>query len=234
MLSHAVPAALADAGVDPAHVIGIATDFTACTMVPTDADGTPLNELPAHAADPHAYVKLWKHHAAQPQADRINELAHKRGEAWLPRYGGLISSEWEFAKALELLEEAPEIYAEMAYFVEAADWIVWQLCGSYVRNACTAGYKGIYQDGTYPTRDFLAELNPEFGSFVEDKLDAPDRAARRRCRHAHRRSGRVDRSARGHPRRRRQRRRARHRRPRPTRSASARWSRSWAPRPATS
>jgi L-ribulokinase len=173
VLRTAVPAALADAGVDPGRVIGIATDFTACTMVPTTADGTPLCELPAHAADPHAYVKLWKHHAAQPQADRINDLARKRGEAWLPRYGGLISSEWEFAKGLELLEEAPALYAEMAYFVEAADWIVWQLCGSYVRNACTAGYKGIYQDGTYPTRAFLAELDPGFATFVEDKLDAP-------------------------------------------------------------
>jgi L-ribulokinase len=173
VLRTAVPAALADAGVEPSQVIGIATDFTACTMVPTTADGTPLCELPAHVADPHAYVKLWKHHAAQPQADRINELARKRDEAWLPRYGGLISSEWEFAKGLELLEEAPATYAEMAHFVEAADWIVWQLCGTYVRNACTAGYKGIYQDGTYPTRGFLGELNPDFETFVEDKLDAP-------------------------------------------------------------
>ena len=173
VLKTAVPAALADAGVDPSQVIGIATDFTACTMVPTTADGTPLCELPHRVADPHAYVKLWKHHAAQPQADRINELARKRDEAWLPRYGGLISSEWEFAKGLELLEEAPSIYAEMAHFVEAADWIVWQLSGSYFRNACTAGYKGIYQDGTYPTPAFLGELNPDFATFVEDKLEAP-------------------------------------------------------------
>ena len=166
---------------------------------------------PEHVADPHAYVKLWKHHAAQPQADRINELARKRDEAWLPRYGGLISSEWEFAKGLELLEEAPGIYAEMAHFVEAADWIVWQLSGSYFRNACTAGYKGIYQDGTYPTPAFLGELNPDFATFVEDKLDAPDRPARRRRRATDQAGRRVDRTARGHHRGRRQRRRPRHR-----------------------
>ena len=170
-LRTAVPEAVAAAGIDPARVVGIATDFTACTMVPTSADGTPLCELPDHVADPHAYVKLWKHHAAQPQADRINELARKRGEAWLPRYGGLISSEWEFAKGLQLLEEAPETYAEMAHFVEAADWIVWQLCGTLSRNACTAGYKGIYQDGHYPSADFLAALAPGFESFVPDKLE---------------------------------------------------------------
>ncbi|MBE8522371.1 ribulokinase [Amycolatopsis sp. H6(2020)] len=173
VLRNAVPAALRDAGVDAADVVGIATDFTACTMVPTTADGTPLCELPEFEGNPHAYVKLWKHHSAQPQAVRINELARTRGEKWLPRYGGLISSEWEFAKGLELFEEAPEVYAAMRHWVEAADWIVWQLAGTYVRNACTAGYKGILQDGQYPSRDFLRELAPGFEDFVADKLEHP-------------------------------------------------------------
>ncbi len=171
VLRNAVPAAVRAAGIDPAAVIGLGTDFTACTMIPVLADGTPLSELPELAAEPHAYVKLWKHHAAQPQADRINVLAADRGEAWLPRYGGLISSEWEFAKGLELLEESPAVYERMDHWVEAADWIVWQLTGTYVRNACTAGYKGILQDGQYPSADFLAALNPAFAGFVADKLE---------------------------------------------------------------
>ncbi|MBA3528465.1 MAG: ribulokinase, partial [Propionibacteriaceae bacterium] len=173
VLRKAVPAAIEAAGVDAADVIGIATDFTACTMVPTTDDGTPLCEIEAFADRPHAYAKLWRHHAAQGQADRINELAADRGEFWLPRYGGLISSEWEFAKGLQILEEDPEIYAAIDHWVEAADWIVWQLSGSYTRNACTAGYKGIRQDGKYPTGEFLAALNPDFASFVEDKVDWP-------------------------------------------------------------
>lgn len=173
VLRIAVPAAVAAAGIDPARVIGIATDFTACTMVPTLADGTPLCELPDLAGRPHAWVKLWKHHAAQPHADRINRLAEQRGEAWLPRYGGLISSEWEFAKGLQVFEEDREVYDRMDRWVEAADWIVWQLCGRYVRNACSAGYKGILQDGSYPSTDFLEELAPGFGDFVEAKLAHP-------------------------------------------------------------
>ncbi|WP_129669719.1 ribulokinase [Phytoactinopolyspora endophytica] len=173
VLRTAVPQAVAAAGIDPSRVIGIGTDFTACTVLPTRADGTPLCELPQFAERRHAYVKLWKHHAAQPQADRINALAAERGESWLPRYGGLISSEWEFAKALQVLEEDPEVYEATDRWVEAADWIVWQLCGTYVRNACTAGYKGILQDGAYPTRDYLAALNPTFADFVTDKLDQP-------------------------------------------------------------
>ncbi len=170
VLQHAVPAAIAAAGIDPAHVVGIATDFTASTPMPVRADGTPMCEVPGLETRPHAYVKLWKHHAAQAQADRINDLARARGEAWLPRYGGFISSEWEYAKALQVLEEDPEIFARMDRWVEAADWIVWQLCGEYVRNACTAGYKGILQDGEYPSEDFEAALNPAFKGFAADKL----------------------------------------------------------------
>lgn len=111
VLRHAVPAALEAAGVDPNRVRGIGTDFTASTPMPVRADGTPLSDLDEWRNTPHAYVKLWKHHAAQRHADRINALAAERGEPWLARYGGLISSEWEFAKGLQLFEEAPEVYA---------------------------------------------------------------------------------------------------------------------------
>jgi L-ribulokinase len=173
VLRTAVPEAIAAAGVDPADVIGIGTDFTACTMVPTTDDGTPLCELEQFADRPHAYVKLWRHHAAQGQADRINALAAERGEFWLARYGGLISSEWEFAKGLQILEEDPEVYFAIDHWVECADWIVWQLTGQYSRNACTAGYKGIRQDGQYPSRDYLAALNPDFADFVVDKVEWP-------------------------------------------------------------
>lgn len=170
VLKHAVPEALKLSGVSGADVVGIATDFTACTMIPVLKDGTPLNQLPEFKDNPHAYVKLWKHHAAQPHADRINALARDRKEKWLPRYGGQISSEWELAKGLQILEEAPEVYNAMWKFVEAADWIIWQLCGKYVRNACTAGYKGNLQDGQYPSREYFAALNPDFAGFAEEKI----------------------------------------------------------------
>ena len=173
VLREAVPAAVAEAGIDPATVIGIATDFTACTVMPTTANGTPLCQLPGMAGRPHSYPKLWKHHAAQPQADRINALAHERDEPWIARYGGKISSEWQFAKALQLLDEDPEIYQQARRWIEAADWIIWQLCGTETRNACTAGYKGIWQDGHYPDRDFLAALDPRFAGFATDKLEHP-------------------------------------------------------------
>jgi L-ribulokinase len=169
-LGTAVRAALADAGTDPAAVAGIGTDFTACTVLPALRDGTPLCEVPGLRERPHAWPKLWKHHAAQPQADRVTEVARARGEGWLARYGGRISSEWQFAKALQVLEEDPDTYRRTERWIEAADWIVWQLCGTETRNACTAGYKGIYQDGRYPSADYLKALNPDFGDFAETRL----------------------------------------------------------------
>jgi L-ribulokinase len=172
-LGETVPAALRDADIDGSQVIGIATDFTASTCMPVRADGTPLCQLPALAGRPHAYPKLWKHHAAQPHADRINAVAHERGEKWINRYGGKISSEWQFAKALQLLEEDPELYQRADRWIEAADWIIWQLCGNETRNTCTAGYKGIYQDGSYPSREYLAALDPRFAGFADEKLAHP-------------------------------------------------------------
>lgn len=170
VLKNAVPEAIKQSGIDPSQVVGIATDFTACTMVPVSSDGTPLSTLEKYKTNKHAYVKLWKHHAAQPHADRINEVARERGEKWLSRYGGQISSEWELAKGLQILEEAPEIYQAMDKLVEAADWIIWQLSGSYLRNACTAGYKGNLQDGEYPPKEYFAALNPDFADFAESKI----------------------------------------------------------------
>ncbi|PRY02291.1 ribulokinase [Allonocardiopsis opalescens] len=173
VLRDAVPKALAASGVPPERVVGIGTDFTASTPMPVLADGTPLCELPRFADRPHAYPKLWKHHAAQRQADRVNEVAERRGEPWLDRYGGRISAEWQFAKALQVLEEDPEVYAATERWIEAADWIVWELCGAETRNVCTAGYKGIHQDGRWPSRAYLAELDERFADFAADKLAHP-------------------------------------------------------------
>src|SRR5258708_14261199 len=139
VLKHTVPAVLKASGVSATDVIGVAIDFTACTMLPTKRDGTPLSFLPEWRSKPHAWVKLWKHHASQPQADQINETARRMGQGWLDRYGGKISSEWFFSKALQVLQEAPDVYAATERFIEATDWVIWQLTGVETRNVCTAG-----------------------------------------------------------------------------------------------
>jgi len=170
VLKRAVPEVLARSGVDPADVVGIGIDFTACTMLPTLRDGTPLCTLDEYRDEPHAWVKLWKHHAAQPHANRINDTARERGERWLPRYGGKISSEWFFSKALQILDEAPAVYHAAERLIEAADWVVWQLTGNETRNVCTAGYKAMVQDGRFPERAYFAALHPDFADVVDEKM----------------------------------------------------------------
>ncbi len=171
VIKRTVPAVLRESGIDPADVIGIGIDFTACTMLPTTSDGIPLCQLPEYRQEPHAWVKLWKHHAAQPEADHINEVARQRGESWLDLYGGKISSEWFFSKTLQILNEAPAIYHAADRLLEATDWVIWQLTGVETRNACTAGYKAIWQkDSGYPSRDYLAALHPELADVVGTKM----------------------------------------------------------------
>jgi len=169
--SQAVPAAIAEAGVDPGDVIGVGIDFTACTMLPAKADGTPLATLPEYRREPHAWVKLWKHHAAQPEADLINATARERSEDWLPRYGGKISSEWFYSKALQILDEAPGVYDAADRLIEAADWVVWRLTGVETRNSCTAGYKAIWskQEG-FPGDDYFGALDPRLAMIIDEKM----------------------------------------------------------------
>ena len=166
-----VPAVLKKSDVDAADVIGVGIDFTACTMLPVKKDGTPLCTLPDWRGNPHSWVKLWKHHAAQPEADQINQTAREMGEPWLERYGGKISSEWFFSKVLQILHEAPEVYRAADRLIEGADWVVWQLTGVETRNSCTAGYKAIWskKEG-FPSKQYFKALHPDLENVVDEKM----------------------------------------------------------------
>jgi L-ribulokinase len=166
-----IPAVLKESRVNPVDVIGLGIDFTACTMLPTKADGTPLCFLPEWRSHPNAWVKLWKHHAAQPEATKLNETARNLGFAFLDRYGGKISSEWFVPKAWQTLDEDAAVYAAADRFIEAADWVVWQLTGEEKRNSCTAGYKAIWskREG-FPANTFFAALDPRMEHFVDEKM----------------------------------------------------------------
>lgn len=151
-------------------IIGVGIDFTSCTLFPVYSDGTPLCFDEKYRKVPHAYPILWKHHAAQPYANRINETAKSRGEKWLSRYGGKISSEWLFPKIWQVLEESPAVYRDAYTFIEGGDWVVWQLTGQQTRNTCTLGYKALYGEDGFPGKDFFKALDPRLENVVEDKL----------------------------------------------------------------
>lgn len=174
VLHTAIPEAIRLSGISTDDLIGIGVDATACTVLPVKADGTPLCFLPEYQDTPHAYAKLWKHHGAQAEAERLNRISAERGEVFLPRYGGKLSSESMIPKIWHTLNEAPEIYEAADYFIEAADWIVWQLTGVLSRNACAAGYKSMWskKDG-YPDPAFFRALDPRLERVVLDKLAGP-------------------------------------------------------------
>lgn len=182
VFKRAVPAVLQQSGVDPLAVIGVGIDFTACTVLPVTADGTPLCFLPAWRNRPHAWVKLWKHHAAQAQANRLNALAQQLGCDFLERYGGKVSSEWFVPKTMQILDEDPEIYEAADRLIEAADWVIWQLTGVETRSLSAAGYKALWskRDG-YPSPEFFKALDGRLEHFVAEKLSPDIRALGQRA-----------------------------------------------------
>jgi L-ribulokinase len=172
VFKNTIPAVLKESGVDPSDVIGVGIDFTACTMLPTRADGTPLCFLLEWRDNPHSWVKLWKHHAAQPEANQLNAIAREAGFGKiLDRYGGKISSEWFFPKAWQILNEAPDVYSAADRMLEAADWVVWQLTGVETRNSCTAGYKAMWSKTEgFPPAAFFKALDPRLENIVDEKM----------------------------------------------------------------
>lgn len=171
VIKNSVPAILTETGVNPEDVIGIGIDFTACTVVPVDSEMRPLCFDESLKTNPHSWVKLWKHHAAFEETNKVNEIALERQESFLPRYGGKISSEWMIPKVWQVLNEAPEIYERVDRFVEGADWVTHQLTGTFVRNRSVAGYKSNWhQEEGYPSKEFFAALDPRLSDLTDTKL----------------------------------------------------------------
>ena len=162
------------AAADPEDVIGIGIDFTSSTILPVKSDGTPLCFFDEFADEPNAYVKLWKHHGPVEETKQIEQTILTRDEPWFPFYGGKVSGEWMLPKVLETLHQAPEVYAAADRFIEALDWIPWQLTGRETRSACGAGYKMFHRhDRGYPEAGFFEALDPGLKNFAAEKLGPP-------------------------------------------------------------
>lgn len=179
VLTKAVPKVIKLAKANPEQIFGIGIDFTSCTMLPTLADGTPLCSQKKWRNNPHSWVKLWKHHAAQSEANDINKIGLKYSEEFITAYGGKYSSEWFFSKLLETVREAPKVYAAAERFIEAGDWLVWQLTGLEKRCLSAAGFKAMRvsrtknkRGWTYPSKSFFKSLNPKLTNVIGDKMES--------------------------------------------------------------
>jgi L-ribulokinase len=174
MIAAGTREALERSGVAAADVIGIGIDITSCTMMPVGEGLEPLSRQERFRDEPHAYAKMWKHHAAQPYADRLNRIARGQGMDFLDRYGGIISSEWMIPKIMQIAGESPEVYGAACHFAEVGDWLTARLTGRLVKSNVMAGYKSLWssKDG-YPAESFFALLDPKMENVIEEKLSAP-------------------------------------------------------------
>ena len=234
VLRTAVPAALEASGVEPGevdrHRHRLHRLHPAAGASPTarrSARSTTLREPAARLAEAVEAPR-------RPAGSRSDQRPGARARRpWLNRYGGRLSSEWQFAKALELLEEDPDMYARTERLIEAADWIIWQLCGEETRNALHGRIQGHLPGWQLPRPGFPRRADPDFADFVQTKLDHPSSPLGSRAGRLTAEAAALDRATRGHRGGRRQRGRARDCARRRRRSSPARCSWSWAPRPVT-
>lgn len=167
-----VMAAASREGVRPEDIVGIGSDFTSSTIVAVDEKNVPLCEQRRFSDDPHAYVKLWKHHSAVRQAEELQAAARGRGEPFIARYGHCVSCEWLFPKVLETYDCAADVYAAADMFIEGGDWIVRELTGIETRNSNSAGFKAFWDVETcsYPPAGFFESVRPGIGRTLFSKI----------------------------------------------------------------
>ena len=166
VLDYIIPALLSS-GIAPEQIIGMGVDFTASTVIPLDSNFRPLCER--YPDRPHAWPKLWKHHGATGQAEKLTALCREKYPVYLSRYGGKISPECLTAKVLQVFEEDREMFDEACSFVEAMDYVTSLLCGKPVFCASVAKAKAFYDSG-YPERSFFEALHPELADLPGEKL----------------------------------------------------------------
>lgn len=159
------------AGASPAAILGIGLDFTASTVLPVDTEGRPLCYREEFAQDSEALCKLWKHHGATWEADRITEVAKREGEEWLSVFGGKVSCEWMMPKLLEVAHRSPAVFAATARYLEAGDYLVWQMTGVESHNTCMAGYKGLWcKKSGFPKNEFWAKVDPVLADVIGTRV----------------------------------------------------------------
>lgn len=171
VLEETIPLLLQETHVPGSEVVGLGCDVTSCTILPVLEDGTPLSQTEAYRNEPHAFIKMWKHHGAVYQAEKIENWAKQSAPFLLGRYGGKVSAQWMLPKVLQMVEEAPEVYRDCELIMEVADWISFRLTGQVRRSTCCAGFKSFWDPAVgYPGQSFFAGLDKRLNNLVPQKL----------------------------------------------------------------
>lgn len=150
------------------NIAGITVDTTGSTPVAVDKAGVPLALKPEFENDPDAMFVLWKDHTAVKEAAEINELVRTWGGIDFTKFeGGIYSSEWFWAKILNILRNSEKVRKNAFSWVEHCDWIPALLSGNtdplkLKRSRCAAGHKAMWHENFkgLPDEKFLIKLDP--------------------------------------------------------------------------
>lgn len=168
-----IPTIIEKANISVSEIVGIGIDFTSSTVIFVDEQMEPIHNKSGFQDNPHAYVKLWKHHGAQDEADLLFKTALEGKNRWLGYYGFNVSSEWMIPKIMEVNNKAPEVMAVTANIMEAGDWIVNRLTGQNVRSNCGLGFKSFWEAETGFHYDLFDKVDSDLSDIVRTKVDAP-------------------------------------------------------------
>ena len=175
-LYHIIPNLLKASQVQPSQVIAIGIDSTASTVIPATKGLVPLCEQPSFRNRPHAWPKMWKHHAAAAEAAEITAAAVAQGLPVVVKSGGAIGCESLMPKVLQFLHEDAETFQNTASFFELCDWIVSLLAGREVRSTPLLTCKSMWtpQNG-YPKGQPFDSITPKlaFHDGVHPVIAAP-------------------------------------------------------------
>ncbi len=170
-LVNSVKESVRKSGISPDQIVGIAVDATSLSLVVTDASGTPMCMYEPWKNNPHAYIKLWKSHSAQTEAEIIQKRAEQEKQPFLDWCGGHVSCEWAYPKMLETYLHDPLLFESAAYFWDLCDWLTMVLCGQVTRNAGSLCFKFNHNGSALPGRAFCNRVSPGFGDTLHGKLE---------------------------------------------------------------
>jgi len=160
--------ALREAGVPPEDVAGISFDAT-CSLVVRDGQGRQLNL--SGDDDPRWDTIVWMDHRAREEAEECTASGHRV----VDHAGGTMSPEMQIPKVMWLRRRSPDIWKNIGYLFDLADFLTWKACGSLERSQCTLACKWGFlpEHGGWPV-DFLSAMGL---SDLREKAALPEKAS---------------------------------------------------------
>jgi len=128
-----VAEALKAARVDGADVSALSYSAT-CSLVLLDKAHNPL---PLSTTDMPWNIVMWMDHRATAETEEVNAT----GSPVLSNLGGAMSVEMQIPKLMWVKRHRPEIWEQLGYAGDLADFLCFKSTGTFERSACTLGCK---------------------------------------------------------------------------------------------